>query len=301
MTLSRTLLIGFAAVLALFAVAMAIVPNDESLASTAPRIPALERAVNVVLEHGVVDTVFVRSLVALPITRFDSGLVRINVTNFAKKTDYSHNHNAYSIKQVRKFLVEHDKLLREAEAKYSVPKQAIASILWVETKYGRYTGSNHIASVYLSVVLSAEKEFVEQSVDRVLANAGLDSTKRDSIRTIVQAKASKKVRWAIDQLAAMHTMHTAGTVDVTTLRGSWAGAFGLSQFLPASYVRWAKDGNADGRIDLYDMSDAIHSVANYLKENGWGATVKQQRAAVFHYNNSDPYVDAVLTLAEKVR
>lgn len=285
---------------AVFAVATAIVP-DESRPATSPSPQALERAVNVVIRHGVVDSTFVRSLVSLPATRFDSGLVKINVTNFAKKTDYTHNHNAYSVKQVRKFMNEHHKLLHQAEARYAVPKQAIASILWVETKYGRYTGSNHIASVYLSVVLSAEDEFVEQSVTRVLANAGLDSTKRDSIRTIVKAKADKKVRWAMEQLAAMHAMQKAGNVDITTLRGSWAGAFGLSQFLPASYLRWARDGNNDGRIDLFNVSDAVHSVANYLKENGWGATVKQQRAAVFHYNNSDPYVDAVLTLADMVK
>jgi membrane-bound lytic murein transglycosylase B len=41
-------------------------------------------------------------------------------------------------------------------------------------------------------------------------------------------------------------------------------------------------------------------VANYLKTNGWGPTERQQRKAVFHYNNSTAYVNAVLKLAEKV-
>jgi membrane-bound lytic murein transglycosylase B len=261
----------------------------------------LERALDVIRKHGVVDTAFARMLAGLPTTTFDSGLVKINVTNFARKTDYTHNHNAYSVKQAKAFVKEHDAVLRAAERQYKVAREAIAAILWVETKNGRYTGKNHLPSVYLSVVLSAEESFVERNVDNVMASLAADSTKRDSIRGVVQAKANKKVRWAMEQLQAMHIMHRDGRVDVTTLRGSWAGAFGLSQFLPASYTRWARDGNGDGRVDLFDVNDAIHSVANYLKENGWGPTVKERRAAVFHYNNSDPYVDAVLTLAEKLK
>lgn len=263
--------------------------------------PPLERALAVIRQHGVVDTSFARMLAGLSTTVFDSALVKINVTNFARKTDYTHNHNAYSVKHARLFVAEHDAMLRAAERQYGVAREAIAAILWVETKNGRYTGKNHLPSVYLSVVLSAEEVFVERNVENVMANLSADSTKRDSIRGVVQAKANKKVRWAMEQLQAMHLMHSQGRVDVTSLRGSWAGAFGLSQFLPASYVKWARDGNGDGRTDLFDVDDAIHSVANYLKENGWGPTTKERRAAVFHYNNSDPYVDAVLTLADKLK
>jgi membrane-bound lytic murein transglycosylase B len=49
------------------------------------------------------------------------------------------------------------------------------------------------------------------------------------------------------------------------------------------------------------MNDAVFSVANYLKTNGWGETEDEQRKAVFHYNNSSAYVDAVLKLAELIK
>jgi membrane-bound lytic murein transglycosylase B len=61
------------------------------------------------------------------------------------------------------------------------------------------------------------------------------------------------------------------------------------------------DGDADRTIDLYSLVDAGHSIANYLRKNGWTASRSKQRKAVHHYNNSDAYVNAVFTLAEKVR
>ncbi|MCU0330404.1 MAG: lytic murein transglycosylase [Candidatus Kapabacteria bacterium] len=266
--------------------------HDQPQDSTA----ALERAMKVIASAGGVDTTFVRSLITSPQTRFDSALVSIIVTNFASKPDYSHNYNAYSVKQVRQFLINNATVLAQAEQLYNVPAEAIAAILWVETKHGRYTGKHHIPSVYLSVALSAEPDFIERNVERVVTGPGADTLSRDSIRALVERKAEKKVRWAISQLQALEHIAKEGTLDVHRLRGSWAGAFGLSQFLPSSYRSWAVDGDADGDIDLYSTSDAIFSVANYLQKNGWGTTEADQRKAVFHYNNSTAYVDAVLRL-----
>lgn len=251
----------------------------------------------VIAAFGGVDTSFVRELITSPQTQFDTTLVSINVTNFASKPDYSHNYNAYSLKHVRQFLSDNATVLSQAEQQYNVPAEAIAAILWVETKHGRYTGKHHIPSVYLSVALSSEPEFIERNVERVITGPGADTLSRDSIRALVERKAEKKVRWAISQLQALQHIAKDGTLDVHRLRGSWAGAFGLSQFLPSSYRSWAVDGDADGDIDLYSTSDAVFSVANYLQKNGWGSTEADQRKAVFHYNNSTAYVDAVLRLA----
>lgn len=54
------------------------------------------------------------------------------------------------------------------------------------------------------------------------------------------------------------------------LRGSWAGAFGQTQFMPSTYLRLAVDGDGDGRRDLIDsVPDALASTANFLKHAGW--------------------------------
>lgn len=258
----------------------------------------LSRAARIARQHGV-DSAFVASLLRTPQTAFNDRFVRINVTNYAQKTDYSHNYNDLGVRKVREFVVKHDSILTLVDSLYTVPPEVIASLLWVESKHGTVLGKYHVASVYMSVLLSCEPEFLEQNAASVMSSMGLDSTKLDSVKQVVERKAVKKVAWAADQLKALAEIDRRGTLNPYTLQGSWAGAFGMTQFLPSSYLSWAVDGDKNGAIDLNDLDDAIFSVANYLKTNGWGKSTAQQRAAVFHYNNSQAYVDAVLTLAQR--
>ena len=57
--------------------------------------------------------------------------------------------------------------------------------------------------------------------------------------------------------------------DPLRIKGSYAGALGVAQFLPSSYRRYAVDFDNDGRADLWNDDDAIGSVANYMSEFGW--------------------------------
>lgn len=260
----------------------------------------LRRAAQIVRASGV-DSAFIEDLLAQPETSFNEDFARINVTNYAVKTDYSHNYNAQSIRRVKEFISNNDSILTVCERTYGVQREVVAAILWVETKYGQILGKHHVPSVFLSVVLCREPEFIERNVEKVIAGEPLDTAGVDSVRRLIRQKADRKVRWAIDQLRSLSDMQRRGVINVHKLYGSWAGAFGLTQFLPSSYQRWAQDGNGDGTIDLYAIQDAVHSVANYLRSNGWGTTPSSHRSAIFHYNNSNAYVDAVLTLAAKVR
>ncbi|HWR98845.1 MAG TPA: lytic murein transglycosylase, partial [Candidatus Methanoperedens sp.] len=91
-------------------------------------------------------------------------------------------------------------------------------------------------------------------------------------------------------------------LDLPALEGSWAGAFGMSQFIPSSYWGYAVDGNGDGRADLYTVADAAFSVGNYLRSFGWrqGLTEEQRRGVVRRYNNSELYAATVLEVAARL-
>mgnify|MGYP001627163123 CR=1 FL=1 len=260
----------------------------------------LSRSARLARQLGV-DSSFVALLLESSQTSVSDRFIRINATNYASKTDYSHNYNEKGVRSVRTFMNTYASALNKAETTYSVPANVIAALLWVETKHGTITGGHNVASVFLSVLLSCEPEFIDVNTSAVMAAKGLDTTARDSVRGAMERRAIRKMTWAADQLRGLHAIHKQGQINVFTLKGSWAGAFGYSQFLPQSYVSWAVDGNGDGAVDLFSMDDAICSVANYLRSNGWSNEEKDQRAAVFHYNNSTDYVDAVLTLAAKAR
>jgi len=248
------------------------------------------------------DTSVLITFLTDPKLQFEESLVKINVTGYRKKVDYSHNYAPKAITSSIAFHKQHESVLKDAEAKYGVPSEVITSILWVETKFGTYTGKHYVPSVFFTIALAAEPENIERNKKALRSeNPPPTVSELDSLDKRIIARANKKAKWAFGEILALDTLRRVYHKDYTSLYGSTAGAFGWSQFLPSSYIRWSVDGDNDGDRDLFSHQDAIHSIANYLKTNGWGPTQKDHEKAVYHYNNSNDYVNAVLTLARKIK
>lgn len=246
------------------------------------------------------DSSFIRSVLTHNFIVFDEKYCKINVLGQAKKANYTSHYNAEAVEKTKEFLIDCDVKLTEAEALYGVPKEIIAALLYVETRHGNYLGNHRIINVYLSLAMVNQPEYISKNFDNLVERFSGTPKELKEYQEKLTKRTKTKAAWAVQQLVAMSKIYKKG-VDVFEIRGSWAGAFGISQFIPDSYNRWAVDGNGDGVIDLFDVNDAIYSVANYLKTNGWGNSLEKQKAALFHYNHSDAYVDAILTLAEKAR
>jgi len=59
-------------------------------------------------------------------------------------------------------------------------------------------------------------------------------------------------------------------IPAEVLKGSWAGAMGQSQFMPSAFLNYGKDGDGDGKIDIWNnVADVFASIANYLQQEGW--------------------------------
>ncbi|MGY8903582.1 MAG: lytic murein transglycosylase B [Burkholderiales bacterium] len=137
----------------------------------------------------------------------------------------------------------HREALTQAEKEYGVPAQIIVGIIGVETIYGRDTGNFRVIDA--------------------LATLSFDFP-------IAHPRAAERQAFFRSELEQFLTLHHRAGSDPLAVRGSYAGAMGLPQFMPSSWVKYAVDFDADGKVDLFTSPvDAIGSVANYLKAFGW--------------------------------
>lgn len=219
-------------------------------------------------------------------------MVEVNVTQPIELSHerYKHYTHAESIDKARVFSRKWRSQLEKASKRYKVDAEVIVGILLVETNLGLYKGEHLLLSVFSSV-------FVDS---RHLLKSG--QFKSDPA---MRKRLEKKNAWALQELKALLQMKKRFHFDLYKLKGSYAGAFGLPQFLPSSYVKWAVSSHTRGKRspDLYYEPDAIHSVASFLKAHGYkiGAAKRQRKKAVWSYNNSNVYVDTVFGVAHYVK
>lgn len=204
---------------------------------------------------------------------------------------------AWELKRVEKFLKNNRSAFREAEKKFRVPKEVVASLLWVETKYGRDIGTFHVGSSYLSLMMADYPTILDQTMDLAKSRAK-DFTREIHDKVIQRSKT--KAEWATGEVVALQEVHEKGYKDATTLEGSFSGAFGMAQFIPSSYLSWAKGRKK--QPNLFRADDSIYSVANYLSVNGWEKKDKKaQEGALFHYNRDINYVNRILRMSDCLR
>ena len=132
-------------------------------------------------------------------------------------------------------LKEWSKTLAEAEQKYGVDRYTIVAVWGVESNFGRIQGT---------------RELVRSLTTLVCAN--------------------KRQAFFKGELLATLKIVQSGDIPLQGLVGSWAGAFGQTQFMPTTYQRIAVDFDGDGKRDIVNsVPDALGSTANYLKQSGW--------------------------------
>lgn len=136
------------------------------------------------------------------------------------------------------FAAEHRELLDRAEKTFGVPAEIIAAIIGVETAYGRITGK-HLALPALATLSFAYPP-----------RAGFFRNELTEFLLLAQEEG----------------------FDPAKVKGSYAAAMGMPQFISSSYREYAVDFDDDGRRDLWDSpADVIGSVANYFSRHGWQA------------------------------
>ncbi len=162
----------------------------------------------------------------------------------------------------------YETVFQTAEKKYGVDRFAVLAIMRVESYFGKYLGNGLVINNLNTLFFYSQR----------------------------------KSGWAKGELVSLFLIARESKADILELKGSWAGAFGIVQFVPSSYRLRAVDGNGDGKTDLFDFEDAIMSAANYLKAAGYRSNdAAAMEKAIFQYNHSRTYVKAITAYREAIR
>jgi membrane-bound lytic murein transglycosylase B len=237
-----------------------------------------------------------RSIYADPRMPF-FGEVRFALKPRESKAIYAPLLKPHKVELARTFLETHEETFTKAERELKVNRYVVASILLVETHFGKNTGRELVINRLSRVASVREPTNLLLNHRRYL--------KDDPTITLseVDARAEYLERTFYPEVKALLQIMDQQKIDPFDLKGSSAGAFGLPQFLPTSFLRFGYDGNKDGTVSLFHPEDAIWSTANFLAQSGWKETDSHEkhRAVIWKYNKSDPYIDTVLSLAKSLR
>ena len=141
-----------------------------------------------------------------------------------------------NINRGAEFWRAHVDTLTQAEKKFGVPPEIIVATLGVETRYGTNTGNYRVIDALSTLAL----EYPRRS------------------------------KYFLAELKNFLILTDQHKLDPLTVTGSYAGAIGLPQFMPSSYIAYAVDFSDDGYSDLVNsVEDAIGSIASYYNKHGW--------------------------------
>lgn len=125
--------------------------------------------------------------------------------------------------------------LQQAARKYGVQPEYILALWGMESSFGRYQGNFDVLSVLATLAFDGRRE-------KLFSGEFINALK----------------------------MLQNGTISREEMKGSWAGAMGQTQFMPTSYLKYAADGDKDGKKDIWkNEADAFASIATYLSTVGW--------------------------------
>ncbi len=240
------------------------------------------------------DADLVQSIYRHPQTKLEFEVVAGNLVRSEAALNYDQFLSAYSVRKAERYLERYERTLREAEKHFRVAPEVVVAVLMVETALGTYPGKYRTINVLSTMAASEDHEIREQ----ILAGLTVEQRKMQSAE-VISKRLRKRAGRSYRELKALIAYVSKNAIDPFAIVGSSEGAIGIPQFLPSNIEQYGKDGDGDGRIDLFNHHDAIASVAFYLRAHHWGRTKSAdgKKKVLFHYNRSTYYVDTVYSLA----
>ena len=160
-----------------------------------------------------------------------------------------------------KFWQAHRDTLQRVQTELGVPAEIIVGIIGVETIYGQQIGNFRVMDALTTLAFDFP---------------------------VNHPRAKERTAFFANELEEFLSLTARTNTNPLALRGSYAGAMGLPQFMPSSWVKYAIDFDGDGRVDLFNSAaDVIGSVGNYFKAFGWKTGMPTHYPVTFDTANLD--------------
>ncbi len=154
--------------------------------------------------------------------------------------------NPARIANGKKMRARYPTLLGRVENNFGVPPHVILAFWGLESNYGEYKAAHNLRDAFFTLMYDGRRE-----------------------------------TFFGNQLLALMKIADDNGLDITQIRGSWAGAMGHFQFIPTTLAQYGTDGNGDGHVDIIgSVGDAMFSAGNYLSRLGWNQNQRIVRAVV---------------------
>lgn len=156
----------------------------------------------------------------------------------------------WRVNKGREKLAEHREFLSKLTQEYGVPAHYLISFWGLETNFGGIKGK--IPTIAALTTLACDQR-------------RSDYFSSELVQALLLLEREK--------------------LDYKEMIGSWAGAMGHTQFMPSAYMKYAKDGDGDGKVDLWNNElDALASAANFLQNLGWNTGFRWGREVLLPEN-----------------
>jgi membrane-bound lytic murein transglycosylase B len=196
----------------------------------------------------------------------------------------------------KKFLNHNLKTLRQMEKRFQVDKEVAVAILLIESRFGENIGRYRIVPTLASISLMDSPENLRKNCDIIREIDPYLSCEW------VENRSRRKAEWAYQELKCFLNIIRQEKIDPLEVYGSHAGAMGMAQFIPSSYLNYALTEESLEKW-LLNREEAIFSIGNYLRSHGWKRNLPMQKKKqiLLYYNRSNPYVETVMKVSQKIK
>ncbi len=252
--------------------------------------PAFEPIVTRLINDGQ-DSTFILQLFQDEQVKFIEKLVPLNMIPGENQEAYDGFLDRDQVEDGYYFMDTNRNELQNILQGSNIPIEVVIAILKVESNFGRRSGDVSVFAAFATIGSMNDPCYWKHLINTS------DALEMKPLKK----RAKKRSEWAYQELKSFIKLCEMQGWDPLKVKGSWAGAFGLAQFLPSSYLHYGRDGDGDHKINPDELQDAVASLVYYLKKARWGDSYKSQRKALLRYNPSSAYADCILEYAQKLK